>query len=58
MDGLLADPTYELSDDELMELSRRAFADVEQRHAIALAKVHEQIARERERRRAERVADL
>lgn len=53
MDGRLADPDYELSDEELIELSHRAFADVERRHAAALAKLHQQIALERQRLRDE-----
>jgi hypothetical protein len=57
MNGRLSDPEYELSDEELMELSRQAFADVAQRHQAALKKLHEEIALERERLRKERAAE-
>ncbi len=49
----LADPDYEPTDEELMALSRAAFADVGERHRRALAKLHAEIA---EARRQQRLA--
>lgn len=43
--GNLADPEYEPTDEELRELSRRAFADVPARNQEALRRVHAEIAR-------------
>jgi hypothetical protein len=40
----LANPDYEPTDEELMELSRAAFADVKERHEVALSKLHARIA--------------
>jgi hypothetical protein len=49
----LFDPDFEPTDEELMELSRAAFADCEERHRVALAKLYAQIA---EMRRVHREA--
>ena len=35
----LADPDFEPTDEQLMELSKRAFADVKERHETALARL-------------------
>jgi hypothetical protein len=40
----LANPDYEPTDEELMELSRAAFAGVRERHQKALEALYEQIA--------------
>ena len=40
----LADPDFEPTDEQLMELSKRAFADVRERHEAALARMHADIA--------------
>jgi hypothetical protein len=45
----LSDPDFEPTDEELIALSRAAFADVEERHRIALEKLYAQIAEERRR---------
>lgn len=47
MRARLSDPDFEPTDEELMALSRAAFADVEERHRIALEKLHAQIAEAR-----------
>lgn len=44
----LADPDYEPTDEELMELSRAAFAGVRARHEEALARLFAQIVELRE----------
>jgi hypothetical protein len=43
----LADPDFEPTDEELRQLSRDAFSDVEQRHAKALERLHGRIAEAR-----------
>ena len=40
----LADPAFEPTDEELIGLSRRAFAGVRERHEAALARIRAQIA--------------
>ncbi len=40
----LADPDFEPSDEQLIELSRRAFGDVKARHEAALARLRAEIA--------------
>ena len=40
----LADPTFEPTDEQLIELSRRAFAGVKERREAALAKMRAEIA--------------
>jgi hypothetical protein len=40
----LADPDFEPTDEQLIELSKRAFADVKARHEAALAKLRAEIA--------------
>jgi hypothetical protein len=40
----LADPDFEPTDEQLMELSKRAFADVKERHEAVLAKMRAEIA--------------
>jgi hypothetical protein len=47
----LADPDFEPTDEELMALSRAAFADVGERHRVALAKLHAEIAEARRQKR-------
>jgi hypothetical protein len=44
----LADPDYEPSDEELIGLSKRAFAGLEEAQRARLAKVRSDIARARE----------
>jgi hypothetical protein len=39
----LADPDFEPTDEQLMELSKRAFADVTQRHEASLARLRAEI---------------
>jgi hypothetical protein len=41
----LADPDFEPTDEELMALSRAAFADVEERHRVALEHLYADIAK-------------
>jgi hypothetical protein len=41
----LADPECEPTDEQLLELSKRAFANVRSEHAESLAKLREEIAR-------------
>lgn len=43
----LADPDFEPSDDELQELSRRAFAGVGKKYSVALKRLEEDIERSR-----------
>lgn len=45
--GNLADPDFEPSDEDLVGLSRRAFADVRREHERALEKLRAEIARAR-----------
>ncbi|MBI2389140.1 MAG: hypothetical protein HYV09_05950 [Deltaproteobacteria bacterium] len=44
----LANPDFEPSDEQLQELSRRAFEGVPARRRAALARVHAEIAKRRE----------
>jgi hypothetical protein len=43
------DPSYEPTDEELAELMHEAFADVPARRAAALARLHDEITRLREK---------
>jgi hypothetical protein len=45
----LADPSYEPSDEELIGLAQRAFADVRQKHESSLIRLRQEIAEERAR---------
>jgi hypothetical protein len=47
----LANPDYEPTDEELMELSRAAFADVKARHQVALDALFARITVAREAQR-------
>jgi hypothetical protein len=47
MRARLSDPDFEPTDEDLMALSRAAFADVEERHRIALEKLYAEIAEAR-----------
>ena len=47
MRARLSDPEFEPTDEELMALSRAAFAGVEERHRIALEKLYAEIAEAR-----------
>jgi len=49
----LADPDFEPTDEDLAALSRAAFADVGERHRVALAKLHAGIAEARQQQLAE-----
>lgn len=40
----LADPSFEPTDEQLIELSRRAFADVPRKNELALEKLRAEIA--------------
>ncbi|MCL2450376.1 MAG: hypothetical protein FWD17_15625 [Polyangiaceae bacterium] len=40
----LADPDFEPTDEQLMELSKRAFAGVKERREVALARMRAEIA--------------
>jgi hypothetical protein len=53
----LADPSVEPSDEELVALSQRAFADVRLKRRLALERLHTEIA-ELRRRALQRVAEL
>ncbi len=44
----LADPSFEPTDEELTELSKRAFGHLKQEHADAAARLREEMRRERE----------
>lgn len=44
----LADPAFEPTDEQLVELSRGAFAHVAERRRAALARVHADVAKRRE----------
>ncbi len=44
----LADPSFEPTDEELIELAKRAFGHLKQQHADADARLREEIRRERE----------
>ena len=43
----LSDPAFEPTDEELQELSKRAFAGVGERHALALRKVEDEMEERR-----------
>ncbi|WP_394834031.1 hypothetical protein LVJ94_46755 [Pendulispora rubella] len=47
----LADPDFEPTDEQLRELSRRAFAGVREQHQAALKRIHQEIAKGRQDRR-------
>lgn len=49
----LADPDFEPTDEQLQELSRRAFAGIREERARSLAEMHERIALESRRLVAE-----
>lgn len=51
MNAKLRDPEFELSDIQLRDLIRAAFADAEERHQHALDQLHARIAAARRARR-------